>query len=56
MQQLPKWAKRLCLFLLVLIICLAFGWRVAVMLLILWTIGDVVFWLFMLLKPVKGDY
>jgi hypothetical protein len=56
MQQLPKWAKRLGFFLLVLILDLAFGWRVAAVLLVLWAIGDVAFWLFMLLKPVKGDY
>jgi hypothetical protein len=40
----------------VLILGLAFGWRVAAMLLVLWAIGDVAFWLFMMLKPVKGDY
>jgi hypothetical protein len=43
-------------FLLVLSLGLVLGWHVAAVLLILWSIGYVAFWLFMLLKPVKGDY
>jgi hypothetical protein len=53
MKQRHEWAKRLCFFLLVLILGLTFGWRVAAVFLILWAIGYVGFWLFMLLKPVK---
>jgi len=56
MKQRHEWAKRLCFFLLVLILGLTFGWRVAAGLLALWAIGYVAFWLFMLLKPVKGGY
>jgi len=37
-----------------LILGLAFGWRVAAVLLVLWAIGYVAFWLFMLLTPVGG--
>jgi hypothetical protein len=44
------------LFLLVLSVGLVSGWHVAAVLLVLWSIGYVAFWLFMLLKPVKGDY
>jgi hypothetical protein len=43
-------------FLLVLVLGLVFGWHVAAVLLVLWLIGYVGFWLFMLCKPVKGDY
>jgi len=56
MKQRHEWAKRLCWLLLLLILGLTFGWRVAAVLLVLWTIGYVAFWLFMLLKPVKQDY
>ena len=56
MKQRHEWAKRLCFFLLVLILGLTFGWPVAAGLLALWAIGYVAFWLFMLLKPVKGGY
>jgi hypothetical protein len=40
----------------VLILGVTFGWRVAAALVVLWTIGYVAFWLFMLLKPVNQDY
>ncbi len=40
-------------FLLVLVLGLVFGWHVAGVLLVLWLIGYVGFWLFMLCKPVK---
>jgi len=43
-------------FLLVLSLGVVFGWHVAAVLLVLWLIGDVAFWLFMLFKPVKGGY
>jgi hypothetical protein len=43
-------------FLLVLGLGVVFGWHVAAALLVLWLIGYVAFWLFMLFKPVKGDY
>jgi hypothetical protein len=43
-------------FLLALILGLVFGWHVAAVLLVLWLIGFVAFWLFMLFKPVTGDY
>jgi hypothetical protein len=56
MKQRHEWAKRLSWLLLLLILVLTFGWRVAAVLLVLWTIGYVAFWLFMLLKPVKQDY
>jgi hypothetical protein len=56
MKQRHEWAKRLWFFLLVLILGLTFGWRVAAVLLVLWAIGYVAFWLFMLLKPVKEGY
>jgi hypothetical protein len=56
MKQRHEWAKRLSWLLLLLILGLTFGWRVAAVLLVLWTIGYVAFWLFMLLKPVKQDY
>ncbi len=42
-------------FLLVLILGFLFGWHVAAVVLILGLIGFVVFWLFMLFKPVKGN-
>jgi hypothetical protein len=51
-----EWAKRLWFFLLVLILGLTFGWRVATVLLVLGAIGYVAFWLFMLLKPVEEGY
>jgi len=53
MKQRHEWPKRLCFFLLALILGLTFGWRVAAVLLVLWAIGYVAFWLFMLLMPVK---
>jgi len=56
MKQRHEWAKRLCFFLLVLILGLTFGWRVAAVFLVLWATGYVAFWLFMLLKPVKEGY
>jgi hypothetical protein len=56
MKQRHEWAKRLSWFLLLLVLGLTFGWRVAAVLLALWTIGYVAFWLFMVLKPVKQDY
>jgi hypothetical protein len=56
MTQRHEWAKRLCWLLLLLIVALTFGWRVAAALLVLWAIGYVAFWLFMLLKPVKQHY
>ncbi len=56
MNQRHEWAKRLCWLLLLLILGLMFGWRVAAALLVLCAIGYVAFWLFMLLKPVKQDY
>ena len=56
MKQRHEWAKRLSWFLLLLVLGRTFGWRVAAVLLALWTIGDVAFWLFMVLKPVKQDY
>ncbi len=56
MKQRHEWAKRLWFFLSVLILGLAFGWRVVAVLLALWAIGYIAFWLFMLLKPVKGGY
>ncbi len=40
-------------FLLMLVLGLVFGWHVAAVLLVLWLIGYVGFWLFMLCKPVK---
>jgi hypothetical protein len=43
-------------FLLALILGVAFGWHVAAVFLVLWLIGFVAFWLFMLFKPVTGDY
>jgi len=43
-------------FLLVLSLGLVFGWHVAAVLLVLWAIGYIAFWLFMLFKPVKGGY
>jgi len=42
-------------FLLALILSVAFGWHVAAVLLVLWLIGYVGFWLFMLCKPVKRE-
>jgi hypothetical protein len=33
-----------------------FDWHVAAVLLVLWAISYVAFWVFMLFKPVKGDY
>ncbi|TMK01499.1 MAG: hypothetical protein E6G74_10410 [Alphaproteobacteria bacterium] len=42
-------------FLLVPILGLMFGWHVAAVLLVLWLIGYVGFWLFMLFKPVKRE-
>jgi hypothetical protein len=42
-------------FLLVLILSVAFGWQVATVLMVLWSIGYVGFWLFMLCKPVKRE-
>jgi predicted MFS family arabinose efflux permease len=56
MKQRHEWPKRLCFFLLVLILGLTFGWRVAAVFLVLWAIGYVAFWLFMLLMPVKEGY
>ena len=56
MKQRHERAKRFSWLLLLLILGLTFGWRVAAVLLVLWTIGYVAFWLFMLLKPVKQDY
>jgi hypothetical protein len=56
MKQRHEWAKRLWFFLLVLILGLTFGWRVALVVVVLWTIAYVAFWLFMLLKPVKEAY
>jgi hypothetical protein len=56
MKQRNEWAKRLCWLLLVLILGVTFGWRVAAALVVRWTIGYVAFWLFMLLKPVNQDY
>ena len=53
MNQRHEWAKRLCWLLLLLILGLMFGWRVAAALLVLCAIGYVAFWLFMLLKPVN---
>jgi len=43
-------------FLLAPILGLVFGWYVAAVLLVLWLIGFVAFWLFMLFKPVTGNY
>jgi hypothetical protein len=43
-------------FLMLLSLGLVFGWQVAAVLLVLWLIGYVGFWLFMLLRPMKGDY
>jgi hypothetical protein len=43
-------------FLLVLILGFLFGWHFAAVPLVLWAIGYVGFWLFMLCKPVKGNY
>jgi hypothetical protein len=43
-------------FLLVLILGLVFGWQFAAVSLMLWLIGYVGFWLFMLCKPVKGNH
>jgi hypothetical protein len=54
MKQRHEWARRLWFFLLMLILGLTFGWRVAAVLLVLWAIGYVAFWLFMLLTPVGG--
>lgn len=56
MKQRHEWVQRLCWLLLLLILGLTFGWRVAAALLVLWTTGYVAFWLFMLLKPVRQDY
>ena len=56
MTQQHEWAKRLCWLLPLLILGLTFGWRVAAAFLVLWAIGHVAFWLFMVLKPVKQDY
>ena len=56
MKQRHEWAKRLWWLLLVLILGITFGWRVAAVLLVLWLIGFVAFWLFMLFRPVTGDY
>lgn len=42
-------------FLLALMLGLVFGWRIAAVLLVLWLMGLVAFWLFMLFKPIKGD-
>lgn len=53
MKQPNEWAKRLCWLLLLLVLGLRFGWRVAAALLALWATGYVAFWLFMLLKPVR---
>ena len=50
MKQRHERAKRFSWLLLLLILGLTFGWRVAAVLLVLWTIGYVAFWLFMLLK------
>jgi hypothetical protein len=55
MKQPHEWAKRLCCLLLLLILELTFGWRLAAALLALWATGYVAFWLFMLLKPVKQE-
>jgi hypothetical protein len=43
-------------FLLALILGLVSGWHVAAVLLGLCLIGFVAFWLFMLFKPVTGNY
>jgi len=43
-------------FLLVLSLALVFDWHVAAVLLVLWAISYVAFWVFVLFKPVKGDY
>ena len=56
MKQRHEWVQRLCWLLLLLILGLTFGWRVAAAVLVVWTIGHITFWLFMLLKPVKQDY
>ena len=56
MKQRHEWVQRLGWLLLLLILGLTFGWRVATALLLLWMTGHVAFWLFMLLKPVKQDY
>jgi hypothetical protein len=56
MKQRHEWARGLSWLLLLLILGLTFGWRVAAVLLVLWTIGHVAFWLFVLFKPVKQDY
>ena len=40
-------------FLLVLILGVVFGWHAAAVFLVLWLIGYVGFWLFMLFKPVR---
>jgi hypothetical protein len=56
MKQRHEWAKRLSWLLLLLILGLTFGWRVAAVVVLLWMTGYVGFWLFMLLKPVKQDY
>jgi hypothetical protein len=56
MKQRHEWVQRLCWLLLLLILGLTFGWRVAAALLVLWMTGYVAFWLFMLLKPVRQDY
>jgi hypothetical protein len=42
-------------FLLVLTLGFVFGWHVAAVLLVLWLIGYVGFWLFMLSNPVRAD-
>ena len=56
MKQRHEWVQRLGWLLLLLILGLTFGWRVAAAALVVWTIGHIAFWLFMLLKPVKQDY
>jgi hypothetical protein len=43
-------------FLLALTLGFLFKWYVAALLLVLWLMGYVGFWLFMLCKPVKGDH
>jgi len=57
MKQRHEWVQRLgWLLLLLLILGLTFGWRVAAAALVVWTTGHIAFWLFMLLEPVKQDY
>ena len=56
MKQRHEWVQRLGWLLLLLTLGLTFGWRVAAAVLVVWTIGHIAFWLFMLLKPVKQDY